>query len=437
MNRADRNTFYHRLVIGVSLSDILASIGFGLSTWPFPVEYNDANFSIGTEGTCRAQGFLVQAAGIASPLYNVSLSFYYLLAIKYAWKDPQFCRWRFLFHIVPILWAIVTGVASILLDILHTATLWCWIGPNPNIVGHDDSSLYRMIFFYGPVWIGIFLVTLNLTMVFGYVHKLTVKADHNLSVWKNSRTKENIANNNDIANVPVMNFVNEENDDLYHNQGFTKKGKMMADRIPSEFDEAVDEEGGNSMAFSKDSKSHFDDVAINQRMEAVRSFAKRRKLVARQCFRFALAFIITWIPITTARIMQLVGHEVPFCLLIISATITPLQGLPNFLVFLFPVLKKKLNNSRLACTIRTLRTERNNASSMQSSRCAEASASRQMIVRYELDFSQHRGVIVEPFYELDLSSSMEGKDAIVSNFNENKDSIVSKSSESKNTGSLK
>jgi len=123
---------------------------------------------------------------------------------------------------------------------------------------------------------------------------------------------------------------------------------------------------------------------------------------------------------TTARTMQLVGREVPLWLFTISAIVTLLhQGPPNFPVFLFPVLKKKPNDSFAAGTydqnaVGTDRHHGKNELSMRSSRYAEASASRQMNTAYELDSSQHRGVKVQRYCEIDLPSSimMESKDSI-------------------------
>jgi hypothetical protein len=68
--------------------------------------------------------------------------------------------------------------------------------------------------------------------------------------------------------------------------------------------------------------------------------ADRQNKLAWQCLRYAVAFYGAWTPITILRIFQAVHKPIPFILLLFASCCTPLQGLPNFLAYLYPRLVK-------------------------------------------------------------------------------------------------
>jgi len=112
------STTYHRLVFGLSICDILQSIGQALSATMVPKEMNYlAPFARGTSTTCDAEGMLFVLGGAAANLYNSSICFYYLAIIKYNKKDDfireKLEKW---FHIVsislPVIWSIVLLVTK-------------------------------------------------------------------------------------------------------------------------------------------------------------------------------------------------------------------------------------------------------------------------------------------------------------------------------------
>ena len=69
--------------------------------------------------------------------------------------------------------------------------------------------------------------------------------------------------------------------------------------------------------------------------------SKRVKDVARQCFLYAAAFYINWLALTATRLVQtLYDGRVYYPLVLISAMTVPLQGLPNFVVYVMPKLRR-------------------------------------------------------------------------------------------------
>lgn len=80
---------------------------------------------------------------------------------------------------IPILWGLGTAIAGLPLTLFNNANLWCWIAPLPldceetgTCVRGDNADIYRWVFFYGPLWCMILVVTFNVTIIFRYVRKV-------------------------------------------------------------------------------------------------------------------------------------------------------------------------------------------------------------------------------------------------------------------------
>jgi hypothetical protein len=99
----ERRTTYHQLILGTTCFDVITSTAYLLSGLLLPRPGYEAH---GTHGTCVLQGILIQL-GLTSLFYSVLLSIYYLLLIKYNWKESRFRKYRRYFHL-PI---IIIGVA--------------------------------------------------------------------------------------------------------------------------------------------------------------------------------------------------------------------------------------------------------------------------------------------------------------------------------------
>jgi hypothetical protein len=79
-----------RVLVGMSVVDILASSAWFLSTWAVPTD-SGWPYAAGNRASCNYQGFLLQIA-IGAPLYNSSLALFYILIIKLRWSDEQIWR---------------------------------------------------------------------------------------------------------------------------------------------------------------------------------------------------------------------------------------------------------------------------------------------------------------------------------------------------------
>jgi hypothetical protein len=107
-NEQKRKHTFHRLMVGLSFSDILSSFFVHiLSTSPMPKGYHV--FAVGSLATCDAQGFIMTLSFNATTLYNCSLATYYLVQLKYNWINRRIKALEKWLHIVP--WSVGLVVA--------------------------------------------------------------------------------------------------------------------------------------------------------------------------------------------------------------------------------------------------------------------------------------------------------------------------------------
>lgn len=178
-----RKQTMHRIVMGMSICDIFASIWYFTSTWAIPANtlswFGDGEtetifWAAGDEEgiSCSVAGFFNQFA-VATPLYNLTLSFYYLLVVNFNWKDSRAKKWEWLFHAIPIGYAILTSTFAAAADMYGHVEWTCWILPTPLFNDAEEltpiQSQFKMIqwlFLFGVVWICILLVSINFIVLY-------------------------------------------------------------------------------------------------------------------------------------------------------------------------------------------------------------------------------------------------------------------------------
>jgi len=115
----------NRILLAMSIIDILQSIATGLANAPAP-KSSQRPGAFGTDATCTAQGFFFQM-GFAVPLYNATLSLYFLLRIRYNFRRQQFVRIEPYLHGISLLYPLITGIIGVSFGLFTTLPLICWI----------------------------------------------------------------------------------------------------------------------------------------------------------------------------------------------------------------------------------------------------------------------------------------------------------------------
>lgn len=234
-----RSKTYHRLLFGISCVDVSSSFWLGLSTWPIPEE-TGIKWASGNTQTCTLQGFFTQF-GITSSFYNASLSIFYLLVIRFGWKEKSILKIEPILHGFPLLWGFGTAIAGLPLTIFNSANLWCWVSPYQD--RGADADLYRWVFFYGPLWVMIFVVTINLILIFQHVRKIE-RATEKYRFAHRVHSSHFQAHSNSAASSEEHGAISEDLEDLYGEDDFSEVAVPIAgDSLDDILEEKGEDEG--------------------------------------------------------------------------------------------------------------------------------------------------------------------------------------------------
>jgi len=261
-------TTYHRLILSMSLIDILSSSWLFIGTWAVPVHYSfnaygNAGYKVagasGNEASCEAQGFFL-TLGMATPLYNVALALYSLLVARYGWKESKIQRpllsssYSFCKHlnlgtimlVVPIVFSATMAVLGLVWNMynLQPTTYNCWIAPlpircdpfivddvkHPKISGNEDytppedrpacirganANVFRLVAVFWPLWLACAGMVICMVLI---VHKVVVleRATNRWNVqfqnFTGTSTAKDDNRNNTDSNTDTNNNVNNNND---------------------------------------------------------------------------------------------------------------------------------------------------------------------------------------------------------------------------------
>jgi hypothetical protein len=133
---------YQRLMIGMSLSDMIMSFSFVLSTLPMPRGTPNTWGALGTTGSCSFIGSFTMM-GVVPVMYNASLSIYYLLRIRNGWTLSQLHAVEKWLHCVPWVWGLLTVIAGLSLKLFNSGLFECWLAPFPRKYSRAVTGYFR------------------------------------------------------------------------------------------------------------------------------------------------------------------------------------------------------------------------------------------------------------------------------------------------------
>ena len=315
-------TSYHRLLVSMSVCDILSSAALFLSTWPVPSDTPFVYQALGTTQTCTAQGFFVQI-GNGTVLFNGALSVFYLLTIRDGWKPGRMSRrvepWL---HALPLVFTFGTAAAGIVLGLYNYARFTCYIVPMPftcseswqNVDGGipcvrgENATAYNWAFNVVPKAAVLVLVTVIMWLCHRAVVRLERASDR--STFHRG------------GGSPVL-TTNEQEDFLDNDRDRDSRhsaGKLSLASLRSSAVEYI--RRGSSFEQNKDT--------------ARSSQISNSKRVARQSFLYVGALYITLLPGIINRLTELISGKRYPALAMIIALLMPLQGFWNALIYLRP-----------------------------------------------------------------------------------------------------
>jgi hypothetical protein len=192
-NTSDELSTRHRILAGMSVCDIISSSAWFLTSWPVPEDLPFGLWNVGNRRTCSAQGFFIHL-GIGTVTYNACLALYYLLVIRYGWKNEYIAKrvepWM---HFVAVGFALSTGVASLALNIFNPIGFGfsCSITSPPpmcaqssesrsptDCIHGDDANIYLIAFWVGPACCIIVFLAMSLFLVYWRIRTVESSSSH-------------------------------------------------------------------------------------------------------------------------------------------------------------------------------------------------------------------------------------------------------------------
>lgn len=177
-------SFQNRLLLPMSVFDIIGSIGLAFSSMPVPRGSDCTYGAIGNKATCITQGFMLTLHCVV-PMYNTMLCVYYLLAVKYRVKDETFLKYEALMHIVSIGPAVSAAIIAAANNLFNNYSIFCWLAESNkyevdlnNINDHEDrnnvlSGLYSTLMVF--CGLTFFVIAFCMISIYAFVRERELK----------------------------------------------------------------------------------------------------------------------------------------------------------------------------------------------------------------------------------------------------------------------
>jgi hypothetical protein len=171
---------YHRTMLALSSSDVLASITCALFSFLMPK--GQRIWSFGNQATCCILGFLTQLTFMAAGC-NCILSFYYVLTIRFGVKRQQFAqRFEKPMHAMNLSFFLITATVGVIKGFYSPVDVGfgCWVNDWPKGCDQTGGCLSQRI---GIIYAGIpFLfsfmsILINNVMIYRYVSSIFKSLD--------------------------------------------------------------------------------------------------------------------------------------------------------------------------------------------------------------------------------------------------------------------
>jgi hypothetical protein len=279
------------LMVAMSVFDICSSIAWGLTTLPIPqYQYGEPTGMYGTRGnkaTCKMQGFFIQL-GYTSIFYNMSLSFYFLLVVRFGLKESQLKKLQLWLHVPPLIVGFALAFGGI--PFYTNSLSVCYIAPPPLVQGYRDIVIFAVV----PICTAIAILTVNIVLVYWAVRKQMIEARK----WQ-QRTSQT-SGHYSSAGDPAASRDFPVNPDA--------SGLSVQRRGPE---------------------------TVIQRMERETFW---------QALFYLSAFYVTWPIFVVSVLVEDSGGVYPFMLTVF--TLAPMQGFWNFLIYARPRMLKQIQERR-------------------------------------------------------------------------------------------
>mmetsp|Transcript_23805 Transcript_23805/g.40523 ORF Transcript_23805/g.40523 Transcript_23805/m.40523 type:complete len:495 (-) Transcript_23805:146-1630(-) len=315
------STTYHRLLLGMAISDILFSLPMATFGAMDPTDLSYILWNArGNQAICTLHGFVSKTGGLLSLCYTCSLILYYLAKVKYR-KTESFIRYKLepFFHGLPFLIVTVIGVVGLVNKNYNTVYGGCTLTPvydPPHCEGLEDGTVRegftipcgrgRNKSFFG--WyssIVLMVPPFIIIIAFGMIY------------WS-VREQEKKNGRYGAGTLNLGASTASSSNDNGRDSNTRGSARSSIGSIRSTLSSISSRFRRNSSVVGNDSNS---------------------RAVMHRAFAYAMAYFTTWIWALIGEIMTMLKVNVPMWYGYIWTIMIPLQGMFNFLVYFHPMVK--------------------------------------------------------------------------------------------------
>jgi hypothetical protein len=133
---------YQRILFALSAVDVVYSTTFAIQPFLLPANTSQRPFAVGTQATCSLSGAMFQFGSTSQIIYFGVLSYYYLFTVRFGWRSRDFARWvEPPMHLVAVGWPLATAIAGSVVGVYDELDLdsGCWIDNYPRGC-YDDCT---------------------------------------------------------------------------------------------------------------------------------------------------------------------------------------------------------------------------------------------------------------------------------------------------------
>jgi hypothetical protein len=348
---------YHRIMLGLSIFDVMSCVVNILSTWPTPADQADTIFwAAGTTATCTAQGFFNELGNITTVTYIAALTLRYVLIICYNLSETQLQNYEPLFHGLPIGIGLVMAVVGLPLDLYNNSGWLCWYAPYPRNcdldLDDDDNNnacqrgalapIFQWIH-YAIAWTAILFVTFGMIYIYLTVRRQESRALEIRGIREEGDEEEEEGYENDQAEA-------SEQDGAVAMNTFSFIARLQRERWHSIGRFIVSQRNNNSenhgSRYNRQSSSLIATPIASstittsqqeQQQQQPKRELRRTNEVAAQAQLYIFALYLTWFFTTVTRCYQTFSTQKPYVLLLLMAIFFPLQGFWNCCIYVRPI----------------------------------------------------------------------------------------------------
>ena len=329
-------TPYHRLLVAMSVCDIIFSITLAVSAFSFPKETSRRVWAMGNETTCSIVGFFMQFSN-STILYNAMLSFYFLLLSRFDVPNQKIAkRIEPIMHLLSVGYPLITAVVGSVMDVYSEPTLGpgCWVNDYPRgceEAGETCLSTTIAWIFGGAINIFVFLALVI----------------NNFVIWIFVSRKVKQVKSHPIPTKEFSFSHNNEDDDFSSFQESNKNENPPPPPDTRNTPEATKDKpttnGGDNLSMSQRSKQTHSFRTSGPLHQNAQS--RRLRLVRSQAFLFVGGYFVCVIWTAALRLLEGYSGSIEeelkqpvtyYWLLVLQAWFLPLQGFFNMLIYMRP-----------------------------------------------------------------------------------------------------